>query len=202
MSPQVRNGLKQFLLTMVTAATLVLPQPTAWAWQVTINGAANISDAANAVTVDAGGNVVAAGRTMNMANSQGSDFTVVKFSSTIGTELWRRVVRGTGDSNRRDYSGGEPNSVKADTAGNIVAAGHLFNANTGTDFSVVKLSGATGVELWRYSTSGTNTYESRDDIAWAVTVDSANDVVAAGVLSKGNTGRNFGSSTISALLHF
>ena len=66
----VRNGLKQFLLTMVTVANWMLLQPTAWAWQVTINGAANISDAANAVTVDAAGNVVAAGRTMNITNSQ------------------------------------------------------------------------------------------------------------------------------------
>jgi len=54
-------------------------------WRQVINGTANGTDRANAVTVDGVGNVVAAGATVNTGTS--ADFTVVKLRGTDGGDF-------------------------------------------------------------------------------------------------------------------
>ena len=54
-------------------------------WRQTLNGTANEIDRANAVALDAAGDVVAAGFLAN--TTTGADFTVVKFDGATGAEL-------------------------------------------------------------------------------------------------------------------
>jgi hypothetical protein len=70
----------------------------------------------------------------------------------------------------RDIASG----VAVDTAGDVIAAGGLYNVGTGLDLFVVKLAGATGAEEWTF----TDTAVAGDaDSARAVALDSNGDVV-------------------------
>jgi hypothetical protein len=105
-------------------------------WRREITGTANDNDEAQAVAVDAAGDVVAAGVTKNTGTRQ--DLAVVKFSGSDGKELWRQEINGT--ANREDLA----RAVTVDGDGNVVAAGLTFNNGAGPDFTVVKLSGKDG----------------------------------------------------------
>ncbi|MBI1748088.1 MAG: PQQ-binding-like beta-propeller repeat protein [Acidobacteria bacterium] len=139
-------------------------------WQVEINGTANGRDQVNAVTVDAKGDVIAAGWILNLITS--FDFAVVKLDGKTGEEIWHVEINGS--ANREDGV----NALAVDPAGNIVAAGYIRNISTGYDFAVVKLDGNTGDELWRTEIDGT--YPLSDDEAYAVAMDSQGNVIAAG----------------------
>ncbi len=157
------NGEKTLSIALVGVLGVVLLCSEAWAWKADINGTAGFDDMANAVTVDAAGDVVAAGFTFNTGTF--TDFTVIKFSGADGTELWRKVINGT--SNLPDVA----EAVTVDAVGDVVAAGWTQNTGTGIGFTVVKFSGTDGAELWRKVIDGQ---------ARAVAVDTVGDVVAAG----------------------
>jgi uncharacterized delta-60 repeat protein len=146
-------------------------------WQQVIKGSANTFDFALAVTVDAAGNVVAAGRTENIPFSR-RDFTVAKLDGTTGSQLWLKAVRGAGSS-----FNDQANAVVVDGTGNVVAAGVTENIDPFGDFTVIKFDGVSGEELWHQALRGTGNLLSE---AMAVAVDPAGDVVAAG--STHNTG--------------
>jgi hypothetical protein len=75
--------MKILLLIQIGICGLVLLCSQVLAWQTTISGTANGADEALAVTVDAAGDAVAAGFTLNAGI--GGDFTVAVF--------WRRWDR-------------------------------------------------------------------------------------------------------------
>jgi hypothetical protein len=157
----------------------LLPLP-AWAgWQTTIDGTDPTErfhgDGAFAVTVDATGDVVAAGRVVNRDPilSADLDFTVVKLHGQDGAEVWRQEVEGT-------QSGGvdEARAVAVNGVGDVIAAGSIRNTGTDSDLTIVKFLGADGTEVWRQNINGTAAFA--PDQGNAVTVDSFGDVVAAG----------------------
>ena len=124
------------------------------------------------VAIDGNGDVVVVGTVTT--SGEGSDMLVVKLSGTTGMELWSpRLIRGIagGDDSGR--------AVALDGDGDVIAAGSTENVGSGQDFTVVKLSGTTGTEMWRavISGSGSGCY---DDVAQTVAVDAAGDVVAGG----------------------
>lgn len=123
--------------------------------------------------VGTAGDVVAAGHI-------DGDFAVVKLSGTDGGELWTYVSSHEGEIK------GEVRALAVDSAGNVIAAGTTTKAGSEPNFVVVKLSGATGLEIWRHEVDGT-AGDSRDG-AYAVAVDSGDDVVAGGSLE--NAGQN------------
>jgi hypothetical protein len=121
--------------------------------------------------VDASLNVVVAGVTLHRGATPA--FTVVKLNGASGDELWRRDIHGTADE------GGFANALAVDAAENVLAAGVTENTGTSADFTVVKLSGVNGAELWRRVINGTgNGGDSADSIA----VDAAGNVFAAGCI--------------------
>jgi len=146
-------------------------------WRQLFNGTANGVDIANAVTVDARGDVVAAGTIENRGS--GSDFFVVKLAAASGAERWRQEIAGTAPAGVDQAL-----AVAFDAAGNVIAGGALENARPGSDFTVIKLAGQSGAELWRATLKG-----SADgfDLAHAVAVDAAGDVLAAGGITSANT---------------
>ncbi len=182
------SSAKRALATLVAVGGLLAACANASAWQVNVNGSlSNASDGAEAVVLDAGGNVIAAGFTQN--TSSGLDFTVVKFLGTTGVELWRRVLDGNGTGGGfNDFD--SANAVAVDAAGNVVAAGFTSNGGA-SDFTVVKLASSTGAELWRQTINGDG---NSADQAVGVVVDGAGDVVAAGPIVQ-NTG-NLGGFTV------
>ena len=125
---------------------------------VVLTGSAGGEDRANAVSVDAAGDVIAAGVVRNKVSR--ADFVVVKRARDDGRELWRAVVNGTANGDD------QANAVAVDPVGDVVAAGVILSDNGG--FAVVKLAGATGTERWRTTLNGSaNAFGE----ALAVTVD-------------------------------
>jgi uncharacterized delta-60 repeat protein len=149
-------------------------------WHRSLRGTGTLGNRARAVAVDPLGHVVAAGSLNDDAN--GDDFTIVKFDGATGVELWRQVING--DSNQND----EALSVSLDRDGHVIAAGVIRNVGTGGDFTVVKLDGATGVELWRRMIDGS---EHGDDVARAVVADPAGNIVATGAVRNLGSGDDF-----------
>ena len=109
------------------------------------------------IALDAAGDVVAAGA--------GAGFEVVKLNGMTGAELWRTGY-GAPSSNV-GYA------VALDAAGHVVVAGVLDVFHLPV-FSVVKVNGSTGAQLWRKDVgSGT---------AYALALDASGNAVAAGRL--------------------
>jgi len=154
------------------------------AWHVDIVGTATRStDVARAIAIDARGHIVIAGVTQNSGVPQ--DFTVLKVNGSSGAMSWRKVVHGTASST---LGSDGANAVAVDAAGDVIAAGNLTNADTGSDFTVVKFDEASGAEVWRQVVNGTaNAF----DMASTVAVDAAGDVTAAGFLGNTGTGSDF-----------
>jgi hypothetical protein len=171
---------------MVVAATSIwlLLSSAPWAWQTNINGPGTNFDVGGAVAVDATGDVIAAGK-INGGKVQ--DFAVFKLAGATGIERWRRILSSPADS------GGSAHAVAADARGDVVAAGVVGRSAGGhngvTHFAVIKLKGATGVEMWRRILTGRpkDSYSEAN----AVAVDSAGNVVAAGQTVNAGTGGDF-----------
>ncbi len=133
-----------------------------------------------AVGVDALGDVFAAGSVLGaMADS---DFMVVKLAGSNGAELWRETIDGP------DGLDDVAVSVAVDGNGDVIAAGFSTSLATGADLFVVKLDGATGDPIWTGLVDGT---ASGNDEATHVVVDSAGDVIAAGLLRDSVTQSDF-----------
>jgi len=127
-----------------------------------------------AVALDGSGDVLVVGTLDN--SGSGGDMAIVKLAGVDGTELWRDNINGT--ANSLDFG----NTVAVDAGGDVVAAGALYNSGTGVDFSVVKVAGADGSEVWRRNIDGTNLI-GNGDFAEAVAIDASGNVVAAGGLT-------------------
>src|SRR2546428_12871057 len=113
--------MKTWILGLVGVCSLVLLGTRAEAWQDTIHGIIDSpADSAQAVAVDAAGNVVAAGQ---LQNTDTVAFAVLKVEGVSGTEQWRQVL-----------AGGSANKVAVDGNGDVVAAGRL-STSTDTAFA-------------------------------------------------------------------
>src|SRR5205809_1856638 len=129
-------------------------------WRANIDGSADTftnQDFGQAIAVDGAGDAFAGGWTTNAQDD--SDLTVVKLSPS-GTVLWRTNVDGGAADRAR--------AVAVDPAGNAVAAGDL-----GSGAAVVKLSGATGAQLWSKAIGSGST-------AFGVAADSSGNIAAVG----------------------
>jgi len=107
-------------------------------------------DDALKVTTDPSGDVIAAGVLAGYENLNGL-FFVIKLRGSDGTELWHYAVG--------DWSpGSQADTVIVDKDGDVLAGGfttdflRLFIL--GPMFTVVKLDGATGAELWQGNAAG------------------------------------------------
>jgi uncharacterized delta-60 repeat protein len=154
-------------------------------WRQNVRGTANISDQAIALALDAGGNAIAAGITINSGSD--IDWTVVKLAAADGSVVWRRDFNGT--VGQFEF----PVAVAVDGAGDVLVAGALHNRPSGFDFVVLKLSGANGGELWRAqpAPSAVDSF----NLALAVAVDADGNVTAAGNLDEAFTVVRFAKTT-------
>jgi uncharacterized delta-60 repeat protein len=160
-----------FLVAKLAGATGTLLWP-----QVVKRGGTGVDsfdDHADAVTLDASGNVYVAGSSVsNTEPGDSTDLTVLKLNAD-GTEAWFKTVVGSLAPQQR----GEGFDVVADLAGNAVVAGRVDDAS-GTSFVVVRLAADDGAEL-RLSTLDGPAASSRDE-ATAVTLDPSGNIAGAG----------------------
>jgi hypothetical protein len=161
--------MRHLRMAVVGVWSLVCVWSAAWAWQVTLNGTADRAELATGVTVDAAGDAVAAGWTENRGS--GLDVTVAKVAGASGAEVWRMALDGAAHRDDQAFA------VSVDGVGDVLTAGVTSQSDTGGDFTVVKVAGANGAEVWRASLDGTG---AGTDQANAVTVDGKGDVLAAG----------------------
>ena len=128
---------------------------------------------ARAVALDGAGDVVVAGATHNGTSL---DLAVLKFDSSTGAELWRRSIDGT------EAVLDEATDVSVDAAGDVIVTGGIRNDVTGHAFSVVKLDGSTGAEIWRQELDGDTKDTSSYEAVIAVALTASGDAVVTGVL--------------------
>jgi hypothetical protein len=104
-------------------------------------------DYAFTVTTDTAGNVVAAGRLGAYLNGMFGTFFVVKLRGNDGAQLWHYTVGSA-------FFPAQANAVAVDGDGDVVAAGFTSFLEVKGDFTVVKLDGNSGREMWRQIVGG------------------------------------------------
>jgi len=156
-----------YLFTVVKLA----PTDGAVLWRYDTMGASSQSAQANDLVLYAGGDVVAVG--FRKSSNAGDDAHVVKLAAMTGALVWSTDLGGTAGGS--DTARG----VALDTSGNVLLGGYMAQTGSGADALVAKLDGTDGTELWRTTIDGS---ANDDDDIRAIAVDSANDVIAAGVL--------------------
>jgi len=151
-----------FFLAALGAGT----QP-AVAWQARFQGSPRI----DAIAVDRRGDVLVTVPTPTHDGYQA--VAVAKLSGTDGRELWRHAF------SCPEGGDDEAHAIAVDPGGDVVVGGHVDSCGTGSSFTVVRLSGSSGDELWRYQTGGNGECET----AAALLIDAAGDVVAGGAIA-------------------
>ncbi|MBN2423694.1 MAG: SBBP repeat-containing protein [Calditrichaceae bacterium] len=137
------------------------------AWQARYNGLFNQPDIANAIAVDAAGNVYVTGA--SQIDGASYDYITIKYN-TLGVEQWAERYNGQGNSED------EANAIAVDEAGNVYVTGYSIGSDTYRDYATIKYNTA-GVEQW---TALYNSPDSGQDIANAIAVDEAGNVYVTG----------------------
>jgi hypothetical protein len=117
----------------------------------------------------------------------GQSFTVVKLSGSDGSTIWHKNINGTPQgANEKALA------VAVDGSGDVFAAGYVSAAGPeNSDYTLVKLNGATGRVSWRTQLNG----PAKDhNAAFTIIVDEPGHVISAG-----QTGNTYGSSWITVV---
>jgi uncharacterized delta-60 repeat protein len=151
-------------------------------WVSRFNGSQNGYDRANALAIDAVGNVYVTGRSQWTGND--NDYVTIKYNS-LGVYVWGFIYNGAAN----DWD--EAHAIAADDAGNVYVTGYSISSGSYSDYATVKYNAA-GVQQWaeRYSVTGTNS-----DRAYAIAVDGMGNVFVTGRLF-GGAGTNWNYGTI------
>jgi len=155
-------------------------------WRSVIRGGGVLGvNAAFAVVVDTAGDVIAAGQTNSPTSGPHEDpaitnLTVVKLAGGDGRRIWRYDLTSAAVN-----ASGLASAVQVDPTGDVIVSG-VTGSNPRTsapsDFTVAKLAGRSGLELWRQTISGP------DNGAADIAVDVNGDVIAVGqVADPGST---------------
>lgn len=144
------------------------PNPGYWAITPIEKGG---NDEPTGVVIDASGNVVITGFTMNTSRARKDyDIYTAKFAAASGALLWEKIYDG-------GYGNDEANSVVVDPDGNVYVTGFMTNSAGNTDFITIKYD-TSGVEQWIRTYDGP---QGGDDEAVGVKVDPINSqIVVAG----------------------
>ncbi len=141
-------------------------------WAMRYNGTGNDYDRANAIALDAAGNVYVTGKSVG-AGSAAEDALTIKYDNA-GVSQW--TARYNGPSNGYD----EGKAIAVDASGNVYITGYSFTAGANNDYTTIKYDAA-GTQEWitKYNGTGNNA-----DQAAAIAVDGIGNIFITG-LSKG-----------------
>ncbi len=132
-------------------------------WTRSYSSPGNTSDVARDVAVDGSGNVLVTGQS-------GAQGRAVKYAATDGAELWSVAFTGPAGGSA------DARAVVLDALGNAHVAGWSVGPN-GPDYRVIKLAAGDGATLWDVTYDGP---AHATDMAFAVTLDAAGNVLAFG----------------------
>jgi len=167
------TGYSQTLvLTNYDYATVKYNSAGVQQWQVRYNGTGNDYDRANAIALDAAGNVYVTGKSVGVGSTAEDAFTI-KYDNS-GVSQW--TARYNGAANGYD----EAKALAVDTSGNVYITGYSYSSGSNNDYLTIKYDAA-GTQEWitRYNGTANNT-----DQAAAIAVDAIGNVFITG-LSKG-----------------
>ncbi|NQV49608.1 MAG: SBBP repeat-containing protein [Candidatus Marinimicrobia bacterium] len=113
-------------------------------WVARYNGPVNLNDYANAIGLDAAGNVYVTGS--SIGSELTDDFTTIKYSPT-GVESWVAIYDGSAGHNDQAYD------LNVNRQGQVVVSGSSYSPVGGKDFTTIWYN-SSGVELWESSFDG------------------------------------------------
>ena len=145
------------------------PDTTLEVWVAHYNGPNNLSDVAQAITIDNSGNIYVTGGSEGMGT--GYDMTTIKYNSA-GVEEW--VARYNGAGNGEDIAV----DIVVDNAGNIYVTGWSeIEGPYNFDYVTIKYN-SMGTELWTANYDGPLNDEERP---FAMAIDSSGNVYVTGM---------------------
>ncbi len=161
-----------FVLTNYDFATVKYNAAGIQQWQVRYNGTGNDYDRANAIALDAAGNVYVTGKSVGVGSTAEDAFTI-KYDNS-GISQW--TARYNGAANGYD----EGKALAVDASGNVYITGYSYSSGSNNDYLTIKYDTA-GTQEWitKYNGTANNT-----DQAAAIAVDGIGNVFITG-LSKG-----------------
>lgn len=148
-------------------------------WAVQYEGTGADYDRANAITLDATGNVYVTGKSVGVG-STAEDALTIKYNNA-GVSQW--TARYNGPSNGYD----EGKSIAVDATGNVYITGYSFTAGANNDYMTIKYDAA-GTQEWitKYNGTGNNS-----DQATSVAVDALGNVFVAGMSRGAGSNEDF-----------
>jgi uncharacterized delta-60 repeat protein len=146
-------------------------------WAARYNGPGNFIDIANAIAVDASGNVYVTG--VSTGTTSFSDYATIKYNSS-GQEQW--AVRYNGPANGTD----EAVSIAVDASGNVYVTGQSLSS-TNYDFATVKYN-SSGQQQWVMRHNGP---QNSVDNAAVVRIDVSGNVYVTGSSTGNGTGLDY-----------
>ncbi|MDZ7269889.1 MAG: SBBP repeat-containing protein [candidate division KSB1 bacterium] len=159
-------------------------------WVARYNGPGNDFDEANAIAVDAQGNVYVTGMSRATAGPRGTtDFATVKYSPA-GEQQW--VARYNGPGNGDDIAV----ALALDAAGNVYVTGASVGASTAFDFATVKYNPG-GQQLWVKRYNGVDNGEDQPS-ALVLAADGGVCVTGTANGSRFNTKRDYATVKYAA----
>jgi hypothetical protein len=162
------TGYSEDTLTSFDYATIKYDSDGTLLWVSRYNGPGDDLDVAYDIIVDGLGNVYVTG--YSGGNGSSEDYATIKYYAN-GDTAWVRRYNGLG--NGGDYA----SAITVDHSGNVFVTGYSWGIGTYRDYTTLKYD-SSGNELWvrRYDGPGSNV-----DYAWAMTLDSYNNIYVTGV---------------------
>jgi hypothetical protein len=147
-------------------------------WVARYNGPANLNDVAQALAIDASGNVYVTGKSED--SNGDDDYATIKYNAS-GIQQWASRYKGPGNSN--DAATG----IAVDTSGGVFVTGYSTGLGTGFDFATIKYN-ASGAQQWvdRY-----NGPANGNDSGNAIVLDRSGNVYATGHLTSSGNGTDY-----------
>jgi len=148
------------------------------AWVRTYDGPAHYLDEAYALAVDSCGNVYVTGS--GYGNGTSMDYATIKYDSS-GNELWVRRYNGPGNDD--DLASG----IRIDGSDVVYLTGYSWGDGSGRDYATIRYH-SNGDTAWviRYNGPGNG-----GDHAYAITVDTSDNVYVAGTSDGTETGSDY-----------
>lgn len=167
------TGISQTLVLInYDYATVMYNSAGVQQWATRYNGTGNDYDRANAIALDATGNVYVTGRSVG-SGSAAEDAVTIKYNNA-GVSQW--TARYDGPSAGYD----EGKAITLDAAGNVYITGYSNSTTSNNDYLTIKYD-LTGAQEWITKYNGT---ANNVDQAAAIAVDGIGNVFITG-LSKG-----------------
>ena len=160
-------------------------QTMAEAWRCSFDSSPTDADIPAGITLDNANNVIVTGITNDPLAIPSDNILVVKITNNAATCAidWSKSISGS-PTDATDYG----LAVALDTNNDIFVAGQFFlgatapAGQTAGDWAVLKLSGATGTEMWRYALDGGSNLA---DQAYLIRTGTGGAVYVSGYINTG-----------------